>query len=174
MSNRSGSEELEQVPRHSPQLTEQSKPLFLQVHLLESQLVLQLHLTVLRRMAGGLLVLTGNSFPDDKYHPHWHWSKFSPVIQYRHCKYARLIWKLAASAVGGKLWTWADIDPAATLLPNFLNLRISSMLLWVNHSHQTVLEVCCTTKKWEPQTNPSPSYLPMWQTVEKAIEGQWK
>lgn len=105
MSNRPGSEELEQIPRHSPQLTEQPKPLFLQVHLLETQLVLQLRLTVLSRMTGaaGLLVLTGNSFPDDKYHPHWHGSKFSSIIQYRHCKYARLMWKLAASAVGNKL-----------------------------------------------------------------------
>lgn len=35
---------------------------------------------------------------------------------------------------------------------------LTRVLLSVNHLHPTMLKVCCTTQKWEPQTNPCPCH----------------
>ena len=66
MSSSSTADELLQlVPRHSPQATEHSSPIFLHVHLRELQSVLQLQRTIFSRDSGaaGKSVVVGSSRP---------------------------------------------------------------------------------------------------------------
>ena len=73
--------EFEQLmPRHSPQLAEQSIPCFRHEHLLESQFCLQLHRITFSSFwgAGGNKHLTGISLFSDVYQPHWLGSKSCP------------------------------------------------------------------------------------------------
>ena len=73
MSSSSTADELLQlVPRHSPQATEHSSPIFLHVHLRELQTVLQLQRTIFSRDFGaaGKSVVVGASRPSSRVHPH--------------------------------------------------------------------------------------------------------
>lgn len=70
------------VPLHSPQATEHSNPFFLQVHLLVSQFVLQLHRIMFSNLEGAASIVhvTGTGFPLATFQPHSHGFRLSLFI----------------------------------------------------------------------------------------------
>ena len=118
-----------QTPRHCPQADEHSMSCFLQVHLLDEQSVLQLHLTISRSSGGAtsFSVRMGKYCPPSIFQPQSSGLRFlsRPI----HCctwKYVLKLWNLAAADVGGSTWGSTNDLLIITFWWKYWNLRRSS------------------------------------------------
>ena len=89
------------IPLQSVHATVQSNPCFRHVHLLGSQVDLQLHLIIFSNSSGaaGSFYFRGKSLGSNVYHPQSFGFNPSPApIQHWHCRKARILWKFAKCA----------------------------------------------------------------------------
>ena len=93
------------VPLQSVHATVQSNPCFRHVHLLDSQVDLQLHLIIFSNSSGaaGSFDFRGKSLLSNVYHPQSFGFNPSPApIQHWHCRKARILWNFAAQILVAK------------------------------------------------------------------------
>ena len=105
------------IPLQSVHATVQSNPCFRHVHLLDSQIDLQLHLHIFSNSSGAAegFVFRGKSLLSNVYHPQSFGFNPSPApIQHWHYRKGRILWNFAAADVGGKVCTGTQTFPTAT------------------------------------------------------------